>query len=282
MFVILLNIKNLYPILTRAEKKVADIILKDAIGVTKCTVHEIAEKAQVAPSAVIRFCKKTGVEGLSGLKRALIEEMTKRDVNTEQLLPITTADTIENIFEKTFTFSAMALKDTLQMINFAEVESIIKKIIAAKRVVFFGVGTSSVIAIDAHYRFSQMGILSSYCSDVLFMNVTAANLTKEDLAVFISHSGQTKATVDAMRKAKNSGATVVAISSFSQSILARECDFAMIAFSDENNYPIEAVSAGVAHMCIVDALMLSIAKHKYKDLPVYIKERNNVLKNIRY
>ena len=74
----------------------------------------------------------------------------------------------------------------------------------------------------------------------------------------------------------------MAISSFASSLLAAESDYAIIAFSDENNYPVEAVSAGIAHMCIVDALMMAVAKVKYKELPEYIATRNNVLKNIRY
>ena len=277
-----IKIKNLYPALTCAEKKVADVILEDNIGVTKSTVSEIADKAKVAPSAVIRFCKKIGVDGLAELKKALIEEFTKEEYNSEHLLPISTNDTVKDIFSKTFRFGAMTLNDTLEMLNFEDIEKIIKKITTAKRVVFFGVGTSSVIAIDAHYRFSQMGISSSYCSDILFMDVTAANMANDDLAIFISNSGQTKATVNAMRKAQKAGVKTVAISSYSQSILAKESDYAIIAFSDENNYPIEAVSAGIAHMCIIDALMMSIANSKYLELSKYINIRNEALKNIRY
>ncbi len=278
----IIKIKNIYQTLTEAEKRVADVILKDNIGVTKSTVSEIANKAKVAPSAVIRFCKKIGVDGLAELKKALIEEFTKEEHNLENLLPISTSDAVKDIFTKTFQFGAATLNDTLKMLNFEDIEKIIKKIIKAKRVVFFGVGTSSVIAIDAHYRFSQMGISSSYCSDMLFMNVTAANMSDEDLAIFISHSGQSKATVDAMRRAKEAGAQTVAISSYSQSLLAKESDYAIIAFSDENNYPIEAVSAGIAHMCIIDAFMMSIAKSRSAELSKYIKTRNDALKNIRY
>lgn len=278
----IIKIKNIYETLTDAEKSVADVILNDSIGVTKSTVKEISDKAKVAPSAVIRFCKTIGVKGFGELKKFLIEEFSQDKSITELLLPISANDTFKDIFTKTFQFGAATLNDTLKMLNFEDIEEIIKKIIKAKRVVFFGVGTSSVIAIDAHYRFSQMGISSSYCSDMLFMNVTAANMSDEDLAIFISHSGRSKATVDAMRRAKEAGAQTVAISSYSQSVLAKESDYAIIAFSDENNYPIEAVSAGIAHMCIIDAFMMSIANSRSAELSKYIKTRNDALKNIRY
>ena len=103
-----------------------------------------------------------------------------------------------------------------------------------------------------------------------------------DVAVGISHSGDTKATVDALRRAKKTGATTVAISSFDHSCLARECDYKIIAFSDSENYPVEAVSARIAHMCIIDALMMSLAVEDYDELYNHIAERNEVLKYIRY
>ena len=114
------------------------------------------------------------------------------------------------------------------------------------------------------------------------MNVTAANLKSSDVAIGISHSGNTKATVNALRRAKKSGATTVAISSFAHSLLAKESDYQVIAFSDDRNYPVEAVSARIAHMCIIDALMMAFATRNYSDLHEHITERNSVLKEIRY
>ncbi len=278
----LLKIKSVYGDLTAAEKRVADMVLDDVVGFVKKSVKEVAESAKVAPSAVIRFCKKLGIDGFSELKDSLIEHITRNEPVQDVIIPIQETDSAEKVFEKVFNSEIKALKDTFKMLNFADIEKIISLVLKAKRVVFFGVGTSSIVAIDAHYRFSQMGISASYCSDILFMNVTAANLTNGDLAIFISHSGQTRATVDAMRNAKESGAETVAISSFAYSILAKESDYAIIAFSDEKNYPVEAVSAGIAHMCIVDSLMMAIAKMKYKKLPEYLSTRNDALRNIRY
>ncbi len=274
--------QNMYDSLTDAEQKVADIIQKHNVNIIKKTTREIAEEAYVAPSAVIRFCKKVGFRGLSELKRALVEDFAKEGTNIDKALPISKNDTVGEIFVKTFKLGAATLKSTVEVLNFRQIEKVVDEIIRAKRVVFFGVGTSSVIALDGHYRFSQMGIPSSYCSDPLFMNVTAANLCKDDLAICVSHSGKTKAVVDAMRRANNSGAVTVAITSFENNILATESKYSIVTFADEDKYPVEAVSAGIAHMCIVDAFMMSIAKVKYKELSKHISARNEILKNIRY
>lgn len=53
-------------------------------------------------------------------------------------------------------------------------------------------------------------------------------------------------------------------------------------YADEKNYPVEAVSARVAHICIIDALMLTIASYNYDDYGKHISLRNAALDNIRY
>ena len=166
------------------------------------------------------------------------------------------------------------------MIDFQQIESIVNLLQQANRVVFFGIGTSSVIAMDAQYRFAQLGIVTSVCTDILFMNVAAANMRSGDVAVCISHSGRTKATVNALRRAQK--AATVVITSFAHSILAQEGDYSIIAFSDDQNYPVEAVSARIAHICILDALMMSLAARDYSTLAGHISERNEVLGEIRY
>lgn len=85
-----------------------------------------------------------------------------------------------------------------------------------------------------------------------------------------------------MRRAKKAGAAAVAISSFAHSRLAVESDHRIIAFSDDKNHPEEAVSARIAHMYIIDALMMSLATRNYSTLQKYMDKRNEVLKEMRY
>lgn len=275
------QIHNCYPKLTETEKKVADAVLQSPEGTVRMTAKELSAASGTVPSAVIRFCKSVGAAGFSDFKLQLSSELGGKAYPSE-LLPVKEGDNHQQIFRKVFASGIHTLEDTLSKVDEKAIESIVSVLQRAARIVFFGVGTSSVIAVDAQYRFAQLGIPTSACTDILFMNVTAANLKSGDVAVGISHSGDTKATVDALRRAKKAGAVTVAISSFDRSCLARECDHKIIAFSDSENYPVEAVSARIAHMCIVDALMMSLAVENYSELSTHISERNEVLKEIRY
>ena len=109
-----------------------------------------------------------------------------------------------------------------------------------------------------------------------------ADLRPGDVAVALSHSGSTRATVDAIARAKAAGAVTVAITSFPNSRLAKSCDWRLIAFPDDANYPVEAVSARGAHFCILDALMMSLAARSQVVLDKLLSRRNEVLKQMRY
>ena len=275
------EIHNRYDRLTDTERKVADMVLTAPRDAVKMTVKELAQYSGTVPSAVVRFCKSIGATGFSDFKICLAAELGSKTPTTE-MLPVGEGDDPKQVFSKVFASGINTLEDTLSMIDFSQAETIVRLLRQATRVVFFGVGTSSVIATDAQYRFAQLGIATSACTDILFMNVTAANLKAGDIAVCISHSGNTKATVNAMRRAKKAGAATVSVSSFAHSRLAKESDYKLIAFSDDKNYPVEAVSARIAHICILDALMMSLASKNYETLQKHIGERNEVLKEMRY
>lgn len=275
------RIHNCYDSLTDTEKKIADTVFLSPKDAVKMTVKELAERSGTVPSAVVRFCKSIGATGFSDFKICLSAGLGEK-ASAAKMLPVGEGDSSQQVFSKVFASGINTLQDTLSMIDFSQVETIVRLLQQATRVVFFGVGTSSVIATDAQYRFAQLGIATSACTDILFMNVTAANLKAGDIAVCISHSGNTKATVNAMRRAKKSGAATIAVSSFARSRLAEESDHRIIAFSDDKNYPVEAVSARIAHMCIIDALMMSLASKNYETLQKHIDERNEVLKQMRY
>ena len=157
-----------------------------------------------------------------------------------------------------------------------------KVLVQAKHIFLFGIGTSSTVVTDAQYRLSQLGLWATACTDILLMGVTAANLEKGDVVLAISHSGRTKAVIDAVRLAKKKGATVIAITSFTDSLLYQESDVAATVFADEVTYPVEAVSARVAHICLVDSLAMLLAAHNYDSFVDHIKSRNDVLEGIRY
>ncbi len=275
------NIQKHYASLTPVEKKIADWILSSPDQAIRSTAGQIAKNAGTAPSAVIRFCKSIGLEGFSELKIALAQEMGKRE-NASRLPAFQRGDTADHIVDKVFENAVSTLHDTCNMIDREKLIKMAAELEQAKRIFLFGVGTSSVIAVDAQYRLSQMGLWATAYTDLLFMNVTAAQAGPDDVVLAISHSGRTKAVVDAIRSAKKGGARVLSLTSFADSPLYLESDLAIAVYADEKNYPVEAVSARLGHLCLVDAMTMVLATKNFDNFARHIHSRNQILENIRY
>ena len=278
---IIARIHNLFDNLTETEQKIASYVLEFPHKVINMTATELASECKTVPSAVNRMCKSIGIDGFAKLKISLASAVGKSDAS-EKSVPFSKEDTPQMIFNKVFNSGINTLKSTYQMLDFDTVEKMAKMIASAKRVFIFGVGTSSVIAMDAAYRFSQLSVQAYAYTDILQMNVMAKNMGSGDVALGISHSGTTKAVVDAMRSAKGAGAKTASITSFASGLLYKESDFSVCVYADEKNYPVEAVSARVAHLCVIDALMLTVASLNYEDYSERIALRNEALDNIRY
>lgn len=278
---ILAMIHNKYNTLTATEKKIASYVLQNPRKVMELTAKELAISCGTVQSAVIRFCKSIEITGFADLKLALARE-TAIVERTEDLPAFSQNDDTETVFRKVFFSGIHTLKDTLSMLDFDRLEKIVHLLVNAQNVYIFGIGTSSTVAMDAGYRFSQFGIPAHACTDSLFMNVIAGNLKVGDVAFGISHSGQTKSVVDALRRAGSVGAATIALTSFADSKLSQESDLSICVYPDEKNYPVEAVSARVAHICVIDALMMVLGIKQGGGFEKHIAIRNEALKDIRY
>ena len=276
---IIAQIHNTFENLTQTEQRIADYILKYPEKCTNMTAKELADVCGTVPSAVNRTCKSIGIQGFAKLKIALASAIAQ---DGKDNLPFNQEDNEKTIFNKVFNSGINTIKNTYQMLDFSNIKTMAEKLASAKRVFIFGVGTSSVIAVDAAYRLSQLDVQAYAYTDILQMGVMAKNMKDGDIAFGISHSGMTKAVVDTMRAAKQAGAVTMALTSFEGSFLYNESDYSICVYADEKNYPVEAVSARVAHICIIAALMLTIASFNYDDYIKHISLRNAALDNIRY
>lgn len=278
---IVAKIHNVFKSLTATEQRIASYILNAPEKVVGMTAKELADACDTVPSAVNRMCKSIGIEGFSKFKLSLAADIGK-DERLVTNASFNKEDAPQVIFGKVFNSGITALRNTFEMLDFSMVGIMAEKIAKAQRVFIFGVGTSWVIASDAAYRFSQLGVQAYAYTDILQMNVMAKNMKNTDVAFAISHSGATKAVVDAMRHAKQAGAVTIALTSFTKSLLYNENDYAISVYADEENYPVEAVSARMAHMCVVDALMMTIASLDFDEYSKHISLRNSSLDEIRY
>lgn len=245
------------------------------------SVAEFSQAADMAKSAVIRFCKSAGFEGFSDFKISLAMELSKnKKLNyTPYIFP---DDTVSDIFDKVFSANVKTLHDTAENIKREVLEKVVSALSDANSIYIYGIGTSRAMAEDFQYRLMQLGKTAFCYSDVVSMKISSLNITKGDIAIGISHSGRTIATVDALKAAKDNGALTICITSHHQSPITKVSLLPIEIYSDEVEYPIEALSARIAHISVIDAITTALSAKDYDKTLERSIDSSKIINTIRY
>lgn len=277
----LLTIKNKYQSLTSVEKKAADYILKNRDKVIIMSTSEFSKNSGVAKSAIVRCCKSLGFEGFRELKITLAMELSKNK-QLNYVPYISPDDNAGDILDKIFSANVKTLHDTAEKINRNTLQKVVDLLDSSNTIYIYAIGTSSGIAQDFQYRLTLEGCTALCFTDPPSMKISTMNIKKGDVAIGISHSGRTIATIDALNLAKESGAKTVCITSNPDSSITKICDYAIEIFSDEIEYPMEAISSRVAHLSIIDAITVALSAKNYTEASERSKIAHDLINTVRY
>jgi len=117
------------------------------------------------------------------------------------------------------------IKSSIEELNMKEVERLIELLLKAKdkKIFIVGMGRSGFVARAFALRLMNLGF------SVYFLGETITPAAeKEDLLIAISGTGATKMVLTASTAAKEIGATVIAVTSFSESQLGQIADHIII------------------------------------------------------
>jgi RpiR family transcriptional regulator, repressor of rpiB and als operon len=91
----------------------------------------------------------------------------------------------------------------------------------SRRVLFLGIGASGMVARRAAQRLLSLGLSAIAIEDPYTQIFATENVGSQDVVVRISHTGQTAAITEAIRRARRRGARTVALTNYLQSPLAK-------------------------------------------------------------
>jgi len=258
------RIRALYDGFSPAQRKVADFVIAHAGELPFLSVHELAEEAGVSIASISRFARHLGFEGFKDFKSQLGKDALPSLETVYQAIAPTDSD--GEIVNKVFSGNIRSLNETLAIMSEKDLVGAAKAIAKARRVVFFGIGSSGHVAADAALRFSQLDLPAQASVDAYGMLNQALGLGKNDVAFGISHTGRSSITVEALRMASQRRATTVGMSNHMQSPLHQVCDRFLCTSFPESRVRVAALSSRVAQTCLIDALYLLVARHAEKQL----------------
>jgi DNA-binding MurR/RpiR family transcriptional regulator len=258
----LVRIRSLLPGLARAEQRVAKVVLEDPSAVARRSITEVALAANTSETTVTRFCKAVGVGGYPQLRIALAADTARSQARTSPDLggDITPDDDLAAVVGKVSFADARAVEETAEQLDVPSLQKVIEAMAGADRVDVYGVGASAFVAADLQQKLHRIGRVSFAWSDTHIMLTSAAVLTGGDVAIAISHTGATTDTVEALRVAREHGATTIALTNFPRSPITEVADHVLTTAARETTFRSGATASRIAQLTVIDCLFIGVAQ----------------------
>ena len=265
---LLARVKAGLPEYSGALQRVAEWILTDPAGAARSTIVELAERSGTSPATVTRFCRALGFDGYAELRLAIAGETGRAarasgwmvDIGRE-ILP---ADPLERVLGQIMAADTRAMHDTAALLDLHEVERAADAIAAATRVDIYGASGSALVGAEMQFCLHRIGIAAWAWADVHNGLASSALLTDGDVALGISHSGQTRETIDMVTEASGHGATTIALTSFPRSPLAAVADIVLLTATQATTFRPDALSARHPQLVVLDLLYIAVAQRMYE------------------
>jgi len=252
-----------------SEKKIAKYIINHYDKVVEMTVGELATASGASEASVSRFCKKVGVKGFHHLKLSLAKEMVESDMNGVEVSNHISYDDISQSLQNILANKVEELKQTVSLMDNEQLPKILDLLLKARSVQFVAVGNTIPVAIDGTFKFNQIGIPAATSTIWETQVGQIYNLTKDDVVLAISNSGESRGVITAMDAAKEVGATTISITNNIESTVAKASDYHINTATREKLFLDGYCFSRVSATTVIEILYLfltSMNKNSYKTI----------------
>lgn len=277
------RIKASIPALSPAEQRVAKLVLVDPRSFASLPVAELAERAHVSKPTVVRFCRSVGYDGLADFKLKLAGSVNEgvpfvhRAVDEDDKPADLIVKVVDNAVSALLKFrndaASHAFERALEALTHAGRQG--------RRIEFYGVGNSGIVAQDAQHKFFRLGVNAVAISDGHVQVMSATMLQPGDCAVIISNSGRSRDLLDAAEIARKKGATTIVITA-SGSPLAQQAQILLAADHPEDYDRYSPMVSRLLHLMIIDILTTGVALRLGEQLRPMLQEIKRNLRTKRY
>lgn len=275
---LLQHIGQSLPDLRKSERKVANFVLKNAADVMLMRIVDLAQEAAVSEPTVVRFCRAIGCQSFQEFKLGLAQQLAVSP--NVRLNEINVADSPLEYATKIFNTSIAALGRVRDTINPSELNRAVDAISHAKQIAFFGFGGSGAVAIDAQHKFFRLGISTHAYNDPHIQHMAALSVKEGDVVVCISESGRTTALQNAAELIQQQNATVISLAP-SGTPISNMANIPLCVDIRTENDAFAHQTSRIAHLLLIDALAIGVAKLRNNDVNVYLQRLEDGLKPLR-
>ncbi|MFI7127494.1 MurR/RpiR family transcriptional regulator [Nonomuraea sp. NPDC050153] len=262
------RMREMLPTMPEAQRSLAELVLDDPAAAARMTIVELAEQCGVSTGTITRLCRALGMDGYSALRIALASDSGRADVRGTWAAHIgtelTKGDDIRHVANVISANIGHVVAEALANLDLALVERAAGALVAARRVLIYGIGGSGATAVEFHQRLYQIRLHAWIHTDVHVALTGAALTGRGDAVVAISHTGRTQEVCDVVKEARSHGATTIAVTNDLASPLADEAELVLATGVRELGFSTETIVARHAQLAVLDVLYIAIAQRTYE------------------
>lgn len=266
------QIKDLSP----SERHVVDFILANYRDVCNMGIVELGERTFTSTTTVKRLCRKLGVESYTSFRMLLSAARDgytyREDAGVGEQVPLGRYDSVGEILEKVSQQNASSIRQTAKLIDAQALDQVVARMSQARRIDFYGVGPSHVVALDAQMKCMRLKIPSTAFNDRLSMLTGAGAYTEGALAFLISHTGETDDIVELARALCRHKVPTVAITSAESSTLSGLCLYCLRVDGVKGLDSLGRTSSRIAAMNVIDVLFTALLNTNFERYTGYISQ----------
>ncbi|MFU2053786.1 MurR/RpiR family transcriptional regulator [Gallibacterium anatis] len=266
--------------LTKTEKRIAAAILASPNLLSQSSLSEVSEQLNVGEATFIRFCRTLGFKGYTDFKLELAIELATQEKQNQTLLDteVSEEDNAFEIAKKLQTALVNVVGETINLLDFEQLDQVVNELHKAKRIFLFGVGSSGITAEDVKHKLMRIGLQVDATTNNHFMYMQASLMKAGDVVIGISHSGYSEEIIRSLRIAKKAGAKTVALTHNLRSPITEEADYVLINGNRQGQMQGDSIGTKIAQLFVMDLIYaLLVRKEEQKAIKAKQKTINVIL-----
>lgn len=242
--------------MSKGQRAIAQYILKHYDRAAYLTAARIGEEAGVSESTVVRFAMELGFEGYPHFQKILQEELKEKLTSVQRLRASSKLADNDDILGAVLHSDMEKLKRTLERIDRPSFNRAVDLILGARKIYILGVRSAAPLASFLGFYFNLIfdNIRLVHTTSVSEMFEQILPVTSGDVVIGISFPRYSKRTIKAMKYARSTGATVIAITDKANTPISDNADVCLMAPSDMTSF----VDSLVAPLSVINALIAAI------------------------
>ena len=247
-------IADSYQRFSKGQKRIAEYIMNSYDDAAFMTAARLGETVGVSESTVVRFAYAIGLDGYPALQEAL-QELIRHRLTSVQRIRLAASMPQNDILRRVLTDDMNNIRATIDMIDNEGFHAAINALLGARRIYVLGIRSAMSLAQFLTYY------LDYVCDNVMFVNGAVQDIYErmirlgpEDVCIGISFPRYSARTVDAMRYAKQRGATVVTLTDVPNSPSAQYADYVLCARSNMASF----ADSLVAPLSLINAIITAV------------------------